>query len=126
MTWRDDARCRGMDPTMFDIDAEGNTGIHGLRICTGIHPTGDSIGECPVRQPCLTEALGLVSGDDYGVLGGTTADARTDVRTGRLSADRAMARGNGQASKFTRDENLRLRDERAALQAAERFRKGAA
>jgi hypothetical protein len=37
MTWRDRARCRGMDPDLLDINAEGNTGTLGLRICTGLH-----------------------------------------------------------------------------------------
>jgi hypothetical protein len=121
MTWRDRARCRGMDPDLFDINAEGNTGTLGLRICTGLHPSGDYLGDCPVRAECLGEALSYSSLDDYGVLGGTTSDARSEVRAGRLDAKRAMARGNQQATRWTRDEKLQLRAERLLEQAKRRI-----
>jgi hypothetical protein len=121
MTWRNRARCRGMDPDLFDIDAVGNAGTHGLRVCTGLHPSGDYIGDCPVRTECLTEALGMHSSDDYGVLGGTTMDARSKVRAGQLSREKAMAGGNRQALERTRDEKLALRAERLLDKARKRI-----
>ena len=126
MTWRERARCRGMEPELFDINAEGNTGTLGLRICTGLHPSGDYIGDGPVRGDCLSEALTYSSLDDYGVLGGTTSDARSEVRAGRLEPERAMARGNHQAIKWTQAEKLQMLDDRRLAQAAKQFREGAA
>jgi hypothetical protein len=121
MSWRNRARCRGMDPDLFDIDAVGNTGTLGLRVCTGLHPSGDYIGDCPVRTECLSEALAYHSLDDYGVLGGTTADVRGEVRAGRLDRERAMARGNQQAVKWTKAEKLVLRDQRLLDKARKRI-----
>ena len=126
MTWRERARCLGMDGNLFDIDAVGNTGTLGLRVCTGLAPSGDYQGECPVRGDCLSEALTYSSLDDYGVLGGTTADARSEIRAGRLDPERAMARGNHQAIKWTQAEKVQMRNERKQARAAEQLREGAA
>lgn len=70
--WRDWAACAGSEPELF-FPATGVTPRAALRTC----------GECPVRRPCLTYALN--SGSQYGVWGGTTANQRRAMLTGKHS-----------------------------------------
>jgi WhiB family redox-sensing transcriptional regulator len=73
-TWRDQARCRGVDPDIFHPSDEDD-GAEAKAICA----------ECPVREACLEYALTAREKD--GVWGGLTARERRRVlRQRRKSA----------------------------------------
>ena len=72
--WRDQARCRGVDPDIFHPSDEDD-GAAAKAICA----------QCPVREPCLEYALAAREKD--GVWGGLTARERRRVlRQRRKSA----------------------------------------
>jgi WhiB family transcriptional regulator, redox-sensing transcriptional regulator len=73
-TWRDQARCRGVDPEIFHPN-EDDDGLAAKAICA----------QCPVREACLEYAL--ASREKEGVWGGLTARERRRVlRQRRKSA----------------------------------------
>lgn len=65
MTWRDEAQCQGIEPELFFDDAR-------VEIARGYCLA------CPVRHPCLMEAL--ADRWSEGVWGGTTKDQRAAIR----------------------------------------------
>lgn len=77
--WSADAACREADPDLFY--AEGDTG-------TALLETAEAkrfCARCPVREPCLAEAL--ERGERHGVWGGLdTAERRTVTRRARERA----------------------------------------
>jgi WhiB family redox-sensing transcriptional regulator len=83
--WRRLAHCREDDTEVFFPAAEDNPaprrkiGMYdqALEICEG----------CPVRNACLEAALAVPQADDgYGVFGGTTPEARRNMRKMAVSA----------------------------------------
>lgn len=99
--WRDLAVCLDHDPELFDAPGRGRTSIEAIRICRG----------CPVRRDCLTFCIEEIDAAyDFGVWGGTSQDARREVREGRASIDDALAVGDRQAERLTARERLE-RDE---------------
>ena len=73
-TWRDQARCRGVDPEIFH-PAEEDDGTPAKAICE----------VCPVREPCLEYAITAREKD--GVWGGLTArERRRLIRQRRRTA----------------------------------------
>jgi len=75
-TWRDQARCRGMDPQVFHPAEEDEAGADAAKaICE----------RCPVREPCMEFAIS--TREKEGVWGGLTArERRRVVRQRRRSA----------------------------------------
>jgi hypothetical protein len=58
-----------VDPELFFLGKGGNAGP-AKRICAG----------CPVKAPCLADALALPSGLDEGIRGGLTREERRRLR----------------------------------------------
>lgn len=75
-TWRDQARCRGMDPQVFHPAEDDEVGAErALAICA----------VCPVREPCLE--LAITTKEKEGIWGGRTAlERRRLVRSRRKTA----------------------------------------
>jgi len=75
-TWRDQARCRGIDPQVFHPADEDELGAERAKaICA----------TCPVLEPCLE--LAITSKEQDGIWGGRTAlERRRLVRARRRSA----------------------------------------
>ncbi len=74
MSWRDDAACKGMTQTIFFPPNRVWDEKHcatARRICAA----------CPVKEPCLAEALKVTTNDD-GIFAGTTPHQRNRMRTG--------------------------------------------
>jgi WhiB family redox-sensing transcriptional regulator len=69
--WRRWAACArpGVDPELF-FPAPGQQGTGAKRICS----------RCPVRAPCLADALAVPADDDHGVRGGMNAQERRRLR----------------------------------------------
>ncbi len=75
-TWRDQARCRGMDPQVFHPAEEDEVGAERAKSICAV---------CPVREPCLEFAI--ATKEREGVWGGRTAlERRRLIRTRRKSA----------------------------------------
>lgn len=75
-TWRDQARCRGVDPQIFHPADEDEVGAAQAKSICAV---------CPVREACLEFALSAREKD--GVWGGLTArERRRLVRQRRRSA----------------------------------------
>jgi WhiB family transcriptional regulator, redox-sensing transcriptional regulator len=72
--WVEQAVCAQTDPEAF-FPEKGESAREALRVCS----------VCPVREPCLEEAL---NDRLKGVWGGTTERARTRIRAERRSAAR--------------------------------------
>jgi WhiB family transcriptional regulator, redox-sensing transcriptional regulator len=102
-SWRQKAACADVDPNLFFPRGQGSIPSEGLRVCTGIHPT-HTTDPCPVRADCLLEAIGHIGYEDTGIWGGTTADAREEVRQNRMTVARATALGNRLAGSMTAEE----------------------
>ena len=69
--WRDRAACAGQDPRLFTDPRPGTTDTEqALATCRS----------CPVRRPCLNEALTHPAVDDVGIWGATTAEQRALLR----------------------------------------------
>lgn len=80
--WRTSAACRGMEPATFFPSKGNHPGIKAaLEVCAG----------CPVKAPCLEEALAVSSfdGGDIGIRGGTTGLDRRRLRAARRRMQRA-------------------------------------
>jgi WhiB family redox-sensing transcriptional regulator len=75
-TWRDQARCRGVDPQVFHPSEDDDVaGAAAKAICE----------VCPVREPCLEYAISTREKD--GVWGGMTArERRRLIRQRRRTA----------------------------------------
>lgn len=70
MTWREHAKCRGMDPDLFFPGMGDRRGTHrALAVCAA----------CPVRDECLEEGLH----ERYGVWGGMAPRQRRRLPPGR-------------------------------------------
>jgi WhiB family redox-sensing transcriptional regulator len=75
-TWRDQARCRGVDPAIFHPPEEDDALAEVAKAICAV---------CPVREVCLEHALAFREKD--GVWGGFTArERRRLVRQRRRSA----------------------------------------
>jgi WhiB family redox-sensing transcriptional regulator len=75
MSWRQQARCRGVDPGVFYPVSDEDEASEAKVICA----------ECPVREPCLEYALTVR--EKHGVWGGRTErERRRLVRQRRKSA----------------------------------------
>ena len=75
LSWRQQARCRGVDPAVFYPVSDEDEASEAKEIC----------GECPVREPCLEYALTVR--EKHGVWGGRTErERRRLVRQRRKSA----------------------------------------
>jgi WhiB family redox-sensing transcriptional regulator len=74
--WRDRARCRGLDLSLFfPENEEGADAESAKEVCAA----------CPVREECLQDAM--AAKEAYGVWGGTTPrDRRRMLRRSRRSA----------------------------------------
>lgn len=75
-TWRDQARCRGVDPQIFHPpEDDESAAATAKQICA----------VCPVREPCLEYAISAREKD--GVWGGLTArERRRLIRQRRRTA----------------------------------------
>ena len=71
-SWRDSAACRNYPaPEVFDAGQVGTPDwIEATNVCWG----------CPVKAPCLDEALAHHRSADAGIWGGTTRSERTGMR----------------------------------------------
>lgn len=67
--WIDDAACGGVDVALF-FPEEGEHPTTALEVCS----------RCPVREPCLAEAL--ANNEPHGVWGGMTPRQRNRLRRG--------------------------------------------
>lgn len=75
LTWRQQARCRGVDPETFYPVSDEDPALAAKEICA----------ECPVREPCLEYALTVR--EKHGVWGGRTErERRRLIRQRRKSA----------------------------------------
>lgn len=70
LTWRDEALCAEIGPEPFFLD-KGGSGTTARKICS----------RCPVREPCLEEAL--AHGDEHGIWGGTGREERRKILIAR-------------------------------------------
>jgi WhiB family redox-sensing transcriptional regulator len=75
VAWRQQARCRGVDPAVFYPVSDEDEALDAKAICA----------QCPVREPCLEYAIGVR--EKHGVWGGLTErERRRLVRQRRKSA----------------------------------------
>jgi WhiB family redox-sensing transcriptional regulator len=75
LAWRQQARCRGVDPATFYPVSDEDEAVGAKEICA----------ECPVREPCLEYALTVR--EKHGVWGGRTErERRRLIRQRRKSA----------------------------------------
>ena len=74
MDWRHQAACRDVDPEIFFPVGTTGPALAQIEAATSI------CGTCTVQQDCLDWAL--ETGQDAGIWGGTTEDARRDLRRG--------------------------------------------
>ena len=75
-TWRDQARCRGVDPQVFHPPEEDDAAADEAKAICEL---------CPVREPCLEYAVS--AREKEGVWGGMTArERRRLIRQRRRSA----------------------------------------
>lgn len=72
MSWQEHAACIDTPMGMF-FPAPGIATTSAIAICN----------ECPVRAECLDEALLKAYGDDHGVRGGMSRNARRDLHKAR-------------------------------------------
>lgn len=70
--WTKDALCRG-EPVEWFFPGRGESSAPAMELC----------GRCPVRLPCLDEALADET-LDFGIRGGSTANARRLMRSNRI------------------------------------------
>lgn len=84
MNWAQHAACQGMDEDLFFPEGRGHVAIEAYQACNG----------CPVREPCLEEAINRQRGEDHGIWGGTSEQDRVQIRLGRITRRQAMQRGN--------------------------------
>ncbi len=72
LTWRQDAECRDLDPTLFFP-----VGVTGAAV-DQIAAAKDICAGCPVRSECLEFAI--TTNQEFGVWGGTSEDERRVLR----------------------------------------------
>ena len=66
--WRNRAACLGMDTDLFFPEKTENA-AEAKQVCLS----------CPVREPCLEEAMSLAGADDSGIWGGASPDDRRSL-----------------------------------------------
>jgi WhiB family transcriptional regulator, redox-sensing transcriptional regulator len=74
--WRRSAACAasGVDPELFfPTPGQHGKAARAKRVCD----------RCPVKAPCLTDALAIPPGQDEGIRGGTTREERRRLRRSR-------------------------------------------
>lgn len=75
--WMDVAECRGSDPALFFPGKGMNREMFmAIAICE----------RCPVKDPCLKEAMDLGAEKAMGIWGGTTERGRRELRKQRRIA----------------------------------------
>lgn len=75
LAWRQQARCRGVDPAVFYPVSDEDEALEAKAVCA----------QCPVREPCLEYAIGVR--EKHGVWGGLTdRERRRLIRQRRKSA----------------------------------------
>jgi len=79
--WRRHAACRGEDPELFFPVGSAGPALAQIAEAKAV------CARCPVRDACLNFALS--SGQDYGIWGGLSEDARRDLRRRRQRATRS-------------------------------------
>lgn len=82
LDWQDEAVCPEVDPSLFFLE-RGQSSTHARSVCAG----------CPVRRPCLTDALrrpGDVATGGYGIWGATSPEQR-EYLLGRFRGNVAAA-----------------------------------
>lgn len=100
--WREAAACKGMDPSLFFIE-RGDDARPAKAVCA----------ECPVREPCLEEAM--AQPERLGVWGGLSERERRGMRRGRaqvtaeLRARREQVMALDQAGLLTHEIAAQLR-----------------
>lgn len=67
--WMEDANCIGVDPELFTAPGQTWAGHHGQEMQAKSY-----CAPCPVKDACL--AWALATGDEFSILGGTTAKER--------------------------------------------------
>ncbi len=55
-------------------------------------------GTCPVQRECAVYAL--IADESYGIWGGLTPNQRDDIRRGKTTLDKALARSAARVEKF--------------------------
>lgn len=91
--WAAQGACIGKDSTLFFPDRENSTEI----------PRAKAVCKtCPVREPCLDEALKSPIADDEGIWGGTTKQERIRIRIflGGRSLQEAVTETPGELGDF--------------------------
>ncbi|MDD7968445.1 WhiB family transcriptional regulator [Actinomycetospora lemnae] len=88
-TWRQRAACRDADPELFFPSAEDGP-IHDAQVATA----KAVCSRCPVRRPCLTEALERMP---YGVAGGVSEQERQQLRRSGVRDGRSTGPASGGA-----------------------------
>ena len=74
-SWRSDALCAQTDPEIFFPDTDGNPKGDAKRVCA----------QCPVKNPCLREAIDRR--EQHGIWGGLTTRERARlIRRERTAA----------------------------------------
>ena len=110
--WRSRAACRGVDPDLFFPPDDTDTHDHGPESAAGdcraqqVASAKAVCARCPVRRPCLAEALEAIP---YGVAGGLDEHERrrlaadgTGRRRWRLGAVWPVAATRGDAAEGAR------------------------
>ena len=84
LPWRDRAKCRDTDPYPFEVPNQlpNEAQAEAKRLCGG----------CPVITECRTDALQHPVNDQWGIVGGLTAQQRKDRIIRARHAARMKAR----------------------------------
>lgn len=80
ISWHERARCKDADPDLF-FTKTGKHADEAKALCRA----------CPVRTPCLEEALKLSSTRDYGIRGGLSQRERQAIRKARRAAETRLS-----------------------------------
>lgn len=76
--WREEARCRSVDPEMWfpNTGQMSHENHMAVKICQG----------CPVKEPCLEAGLDA----EFGIFGGLTGPERSSLRHKRRLSQRSL------------------------------------
>lgn len=75
-SWRDNALCQQIATTETFYPGKGESARAAKQVCS----------MCPVKAPCLSEALATAEVNDHGIWGGTSAFERRKLRRGQPAA----------------------------------------